>query len=216
MKKIISALALLTFILLLVSCSFPVSDIVISSARAKEIVEDIQKNVEENEENFDKERIYIPKVLLENDFDFKQLVPKVEVREHGYYYSRFPQDYSVGDYSVGDYNVVSFGVHIFGEEMHEKFWEGDYLDEYTNKHKKGGKEFYIGDGVESPNITFSYFININTFVEVSLKRGSKVFEGLELGDCSVKEKPIPQEVANKIYDDFQMISLAELERMGRK
>lgn len=104
-----------------------------------------------------------------------------------------------------------------GEEELEEFLESDVIDKYFNKYKKGGKEFYIGSDDFSSNITFLYFIDKNTYAAVSLEKDSKVFEGFEFGDAySAKDKPIPKKIAHKIFDDLQMISLAELEKIGKK
>lgn len=72
MKKI-AALVLAVSMLLLVSCSSILGGVKISSERVKEIVETIRENAEENDMLFVKERVYIPKVYLENEYDYDRL-----------------------------------------------------------------------------------------------------------------------------------------------
>jgi len=202
MNKIL--IVLVVGLLFLTSCNSNGSTnkniIDITSSQAQIIVDDVKNIITENGVELDEQEIYVPIILAEAQ---KLDSIKINEAEDGSICIEYLSDYNCDTpYNVKNYEVVSITTeYITMEERNELDSTSSEL--YT-KYNNGGNEYYIASEyipVESCLlINMYYFIDETTYCFVIAKVNG-------VSDLS-------EETAESIYNDFQCISLNELEGLA--
>lgn len=207
MKRFLCAIvALFLLTLMLASCSSG-NKIRITKQETAKIAEDMERIVSESNLEFSRDKILLPRILLVNKQiqkeDYKLLASRSgEQGEHVTYTFKPDQEtyFSIKKYRVQYINV--YDSEAAGENI-------EVPAVYKKYTAKDGKEFFVATEKEfggNPNdgwfdVTLGYYYNDHTSVWASLRI---------LGADKMTEK-----LARQIYNDFQIITLDELEKISK-
>lgn len=163
----------------------------VNAEKAQEAIEKMKGAADEAGVEFDKEKLYVPEILIKNNENFD-----IDVYRNNGVLANISISFRQPDGNyihINNYKVDELNVTIYDEKP--------TLPEYITKlkRKKGSNEFYIYES--GSQIMMFYYINKYTLFYLS---------------ASIEETEMTQKLAEQIYDDFQVISLAELEKISKK